>query len=75
MSTPKTKEVIIMPNRYSNVKACPICGRKSWTSDVRVEPVDKTGLITYAKKKVEYRVCPCGHEEPVRTISQDNSII
>jgi len=54
-----------MPNRYSNTKPCPVCGRKSWYSVVKEIPIDETGLWTYQKRKVEYRVCPCGHEEPI----------
>jgi len=57
-----------MPNRYSNIKPCPVCGRKSWRAVVRTEPIDKTGLMTYEKKKTEYRVCKqCNYKERVET--------
>ena len=62
-----------MPNRYSNIRPCPVCGRKSWYSKVLSEPVDPSGIWTFEKKKVEYRVCPCGHKERVGVVRDNDS--
>lgn len=59
-----------MPNRYTYVKPCPVCGRKNWRTERKTEPVDKTGLMTYEKKTIEYRICRgCEHRERVETIN------
>ena len=55
-----------MSNRASSSKACPVCGHKNWVSKTKDEPIDPTGIRTFEKKKVWYRVCrDCGYEEPI----------
>lgn len=58
-----------MPNRDSNVKACPN-GHKNWESFQKDEPIDETGIRTFEKKKVWYRRCrQCGYYERIEGIS------
>lgn len=57
-----------MPNRYTNVKACPVCGRKNWRTERKTEPIDRTGLTTREKRTIQFRVCKqCGYSEQVET--------
>jgi len=45
---------------------CKVCGKSTWKSKIKQEPIDESGIRTYEKKPVEYRVCVhCGHEEKV----------
>ena len=59
-----------MPNRYTNIKACPGCGHKNWESFKKKEPIDKTGNITFEEKLVWWRRCrQCGYEERIQGAS------
>ncbi len=64
-----------MPNKPLNVKACPVCGRESWTYETRMEPLDRSGLFSFAMRRVEYRVCPCGYAEPVRIVRDGDTFL
>ena len=63
-----------MPDADSTEKPCRICGRNEWRSVILSEPVDRTGLFTWAQRDVEYLVCLCGHKERVRIVRQDNTL-
>ena len=59
------------PNLHPNEKPCRKCGRTEWRYVVLREPVDRSGLFSWAQREVEYRVCPCGYKERVKLVHQD----